>query len=164
MRSHSKGKQLLTRRLWGSIHWQWAKEIANKISKLGEPRQVKPHVKNINSKSSTLPAPFIFFKVFSLVIFGRKHILAYQCEIERKINKEREEWLFFVSCSKSWRIYEAILSLWRHCLERFFSQLKVIIDLKLTSNLANTNNVHSFWRVSGKREMVNIVGGHIINI
>ena len=41
-----------------------------------------------------------------------------------------EEWLFFIPCSKSWRIYEAILRLWRHCLERFFSQLKVIINLK----------------------------------
>ena len=70
-------------------------EIANKMSKLGEPRQVKPHVKNINSKSSTLPAPFIFFKVFSLVIFGRKHILAYQCEIERKNQQGEGRMTFF---------------------------------------------------------------------
>ena len=56
---------------------------------------MKPHVKNINSKSSTLPAPFIFFKVFSLVIFGRKHILAYQCEIERKKSTRRGKNDFF---------------------------------------------------------------------
>ena len=45
----------------------------------------------------------------------------------------------------------------------FFSQLKAIIMLKLISNPANSNNVHFFLRVSRKREVVNIVGGHIIN-
>ena len=57
---------------------------------------MKPHVKYINSISPTLPAPFIFFKVFSLVIFGRKHILAYQCEIERK-NQQGEGRITFFS-------------------------------------------------------------------
>ena len=34
--------------------------------------------------------------------------------------------------------------------------------LRLTSNPANSNNVHIFLRVSRKREVVNIVEGHII--
>ena len=117
----------------------------------------------INSISPTLPAPFIFFKVFFICYFCENISWHINVKQKEKINKEREEFLFFIPCNKRWRIYEVIVRLWRHCLERFFSQLKVIIKLKLTSNLASSNNIHSFWRVSGKREMVNIVGVHIIN-
>ena len=95
MRSHSKGKQLLTRRLWGSIHWQWAKEIANKISKLGEPRQVKPHVKYINSISPTLPAPFIFFKVFFISYFWAKTYLGISMWNRKKKSTRRGKNYFF---------------------------------------------------------------------
>ena len=118
----------------------------------------------INSTSPTFPAPFIFFKGFFMNYFWAKNI-SWHINVKQweNINKEREEFLFFIPCSKSWRIYEAILRLWRHCLERFFSQLKAIIMLKLTSNPANGNNVHFFLRVSRKREVVNMVGGHIIN-
>ena len=106
----------------------------------------------------------LFQEFFFMNYFWAKNI-SWHINVKQweNINKEREEFLFFIPCSKSWRIYEAILRLWRHCLERFFSQLKAIIMLKLTSNPANSNNVHFFLRVSRKREVVNIVGGLILN-
>ena len=59
---------------------------------------------------------------------------------------------FFILCSKSWRIYEAILCLWGHCLHRFFSLLKTISRLKLTSIPANSGHVQSFLWVNKKKE------------
>ena len=109
----------------------------------------------INSINPTLPAPFIFFILFLFCFF---FFMSSFC-IEG-----RERSFFFILCSKSWRIYEAILCLWGHCLHRFFSLLKTISRLKLTSIPANSGYVQSFLWVNRAKKMIYIVLGHIINI
>ena len=99
----------------------------------------------INSINPTLPAPFIFFILF---LFCFVLFFFYEfCLRWRKGEK-----FFFILCSKSWRIYEAILCLWGHCLHRFFSLLKTIIRLKLTSIPTNSGYVQSFLWVNRKKE------------
>ena len=100
---------------------------------------------------TTLPAPFVFFSVFGFFF------MSYFCV------EGRGRSFFFILCSKSWRIYEAILCLWGHCLHRFFSLLKTISRLKLTSIPANSGYVQSFLWVNREKKLINIVLGYIIN-
>ena len=97
----------------------------------------------INSINPTLPAPFIFFILF---LFCFVFFMSSVCV------EGRGRSFFFILCSKSWRIYEAILCLWGHCLHKFFSLLKTIIRLKLTSIPANSGYVQSFLWVNRKKE------------
>ena len=111
----------------------------------------------INSINPTLPAPFIFFILF-LFCFVFFLFMSSVCV------EGRGRSFFSILCSKSWRIYEAILCLWGHCLHRFFSLLKTISRLKLTSIPANSGYVQSFLWVNREKKMIYIVLGHIINI
>ena len=116
----------------------------------------------INLISPTPPAPLILFSVFKS-FFCAKNILLYQCETVRK-HQGRGRIFFLTLFSLSLRIYEAIFCLWRHCVNRFYSLLKAITRLELTSILANSSYVHIlFLWVNRKRKMINIVWGHIIN-
>ena len=84
---------------------------------------------------------FNFFFVFFCFFFS----MSYFCV------EGRGRSFFFILCSKSWRIYEAILCLWGHCLHKFFSLLKTIISLKLTSIPTNSGYVQSFLWVNRKK-------------
>ena len=117
------------------------------MSKLKEPRQVKPYVKLYKiHKYILLFLLLSHFSFFFCFIYLFIFFMSYFCV------EGRGRSFFFILCSKSWRIYEAILCLWGHCLHKFFSLLKTIIRLKLTSIPANSGYVQSFLWVNRKKE------------
>ena len=129
----------------------------NELSKVNS--RVKLHRFNISYSSRSFHLVQCFLKVF----LREKHILVHQCETARKHQQGRGRIFFLMLCSSSWRVYEAIFCLCRHCPNRFYSLLKTINRLKLTSILSNSSNVQSLLWVNWKRKVVNIVWGHIIN-
>ena len=117
------------------------------MSKLKEPRQVKPYVKLYKiHKYILLFLLLSHFSFFFCFIYLFIFFMSYFCV------EGRGRSFFFILCSKSWRIYEAILCLWGHCLQKFFSLLKTIIRLKLTSIPTNSGYVQSFLWVDRKKE------------
>ena len=142
-------------RLGASISANEQKKSRKKVSKLKEPRQVKLYVKLYNLYRYILL--FLLLSHFSFFFVLFFFFTSYFCV------EGRGRSFLFILCSKSWRIYEALLCLWGHCLHRFFSLLKTISRLKLTSIPANSGYVQSFLWVNRKKKMVNIVLGHIIN-
>ena len=145
-------------RLGASISANEQKKSRKKVSKLKEPRQVKPYVKLYKlHKYILLFLLLSHFSFFFCVIYLFFFFMSYFCV------EGRGRSFFFILCSKSWRIYEAILCLWGHCLHRFFSLLKTISRLKLTSIPANSGYVQSFLWVNREKKMIYIVLGHIIN-
>ena len=94
------------------------------MSKLNELCQVKPSVKLYKFTIFYSSWSFLLVQCFFLLVILARKIIIHQCEIVGKHQQGGERIFFFILCSKSWIIYEAILCLWRHCLNRFFSLLR----------------------------------------
>ena len=150
MKSNSQGIELPTGgpRLGASISANEQKKSRKKVSKLKEPRQGKPYVKLHNLYKYILL--FLLLSHFSFFVFVFFFTIYFCVE-------GRGRSFLFILCSKSWRIYEALLCLWGHCLHRFFSLLKTISRLKLTSIPANSSYVQSFLWVNREEKMIYIV-------